>query len=83
MSSRQLRSKGESDGLSLLATTRKGIGKKSSDQPEMEQQTLRPVSTQLASGESATPAAGQVERSSSTPPRDTGLMLLPPVNVMP
>ena len=38
MSSRQLCSKGELDGLSLPATTRKGKGKKSSNQPEMEQQ---------------------------------------------
>ena len=38
MSSRQLRSKGESVGLSLPAATRKGRGKKSSNQPEMEQQ---------------------------------------------
>ena len=38
MSSRQLRSNGESDGLSLPPTTRKGRGKKSSNQSEMEQQ---------------------------------------------
>ena len=37
MSSRQLHSHGESDGLSLPERTRKS--KKSSDQPEMEQQT--------------------------------------------
>ena len=38
MSSRQLQSKGESDGLSLPAATRKGRGKKSSNQLDMEQQ---------------------------------------------
>ena len=38
MSSRQLHSEGDSDGLSLPATTRKGRGKKTSDQPGMEQQ---------------------------------------------
>ena len=38
MSSRQLCSKGESDGLSLPAVTRKGRGKKSSNQSDMEQQ---------------------------------------------
>ena len=37
MSSWQLHSKGESDGLSLPVTTRKGRGK-SSNQSEMEQQ---------------------------------------------
>ena len=86
MSFRQLHSKGESDGLSLPATTRKDRGKKSSNKPEMEQQQdqlqqhatvqisplpeqpPRPASTQLATGESATPAAGQADRSSSTPP---------------
>ena len=38
MSSRQLYSKGESDRLSLPAVTRKGRGKKSPNQPEVEQQ---------------------------------------------
>ena len=38
MSSRQLCSNGDSDRLSLPAATRKGRGKKSSNQPEMEQQ---------------------------------------------
>ena len=37
MSSRQLHSKGESDGLSIPATTRKGRGKQSNQQ-EIEQQ---------------------------------------------
>ena len=36
MSSRQLRSKGESDGQSLPAVTRKSRGKKSTDKSEME-----------------------------------------------
>ena len=38
MSSRQLCSKGDSDGQSLPYITRKGKGKKSQDLPEMEQQ---------------------------------------------
>ena len=38
MSSRQLHSKGESGGLSLPAVTRKGRGKKATNQSEMEQQ---------------------------------------------
>ena len=95
MSSRQLRSKGESDGLSLP-------GKKSSNQPEMEQQQQdqlqqrptvqisplpdqppRLASAQLTAGESAAPTAGQADRPSSTPLQDTGLMQLPPASTMP
>ena len=102
MSSRQLWSKGESDGLSLPAPTRKGRGKKLSNQPVMEQQQQdqlqqhatvqisplpnqprRPASTQLTAGESATPSTGQADRSSLTPLQDTGLMQLPPVNIVP
>ena len=83
MSSRQLCSNGDSDGLSLPPATRKGRGKKS-NQTEMEQQDQlqqwasvpilplqnqppRPASTQPTIGESATPTTGQADRSSSTP----------------
>ena len=68
MSSRQLHSHGESDGLSLPERTRKG--KKSSDQQEMEQtspQPNRPGSVQLPAGDSATPATIPAARTECTP----------------
>ena len=46
-------------------------------------QPPRPASAQLTAGESAAPATGEADRSSSTPPHDTGLMQLPPVNTVP
>ena len=79
MSSRQLHSHGESDGLSLPERTRKS--KKSSDQPEIEQQTSpqpsRPGSAQLPAGDSATPATRLAARTESTTPQATGLALTP------
>ena len=74
MSSRQLCSHGESDGLSLPEKTRKS--KKSSDQPDMDQQTSpqpsRPGSAQLPTGDSATPATSPAARTESTAPPATG-----------
>ena len=75
MSSRQLYSHGESDGLSLPERTRKS--KKSSDQPDMDQQMSpqpsRPGSAQLTTGDSATPATNLAARTESTMPPATGL----------
>ena len=45
-------------------------------------QPLRPASAQVTAGESAVPAVGQADRSSSTPAQDTGLMQPPPVNTV-
>ena len=79
MSSRQLHSHGESDGLSLPEQTRKS--KKSSDQPEMDQQTSpqpsRPDSAQLLAGDSATPATSPAARTESITPQATGLTQTP------
>ena len=79
MSSRQLHSHGESDGLSLPERTRKS--KKSSDQPDMDQQTSpqpsRPGSAQLPTGDSATPATSPAARTESTMPPATGLAQTP------
>ena len=79
MSSRQLHSHGESDGLSLPERTRKS--KKSSDQPEMDQQTSpqpsRPGSAQLLAGDSAAPATSPAARTESTAPQATGLAQTP------
>ena len=79
MSSRQLHSHGESDGLSLPERTRKS--KKSSDQPEMDQQASpqpsRPGSAQLPTGDSATPATSPAARTESTTPQATGLTQAP------
>ena len=79
MSSRQLHSHGESDGLSLPERTKKG--KKSSDQPEMDQQTSpqssRPGSAQLPTGDSATPATSLAARTKSTTPQAIGLTQTP------
>ena len=69
MSSRQLCSHRESDGLSLPERTRKS--KKSSDQPEMDQQT----SPQPSRPGSATPATSLAARTESTAPQATGLAL--------
>ena len=79
MSSRQLNSHRESDELSLPERTRKS--KKSSDQPEMDQQTSpqprRPGSAQLPTGDSATPATSLAARTESTTPQATGLTQTP------
>ena len=64
MSSRQLHSKVESDGLSLPATTRKGRGKKSSNQPEMEQQ--QPDQLQQHATVQISPLPNQPPRPAST-----------------
>ena len=86
MSSRQLRSKGASDGQSLPDRTRKG--KKSSDQQTMDQQSspqpeqhTRPGSPQQQAGESATPATSPAPRAESTPLQATGLAQTPAVQV--
>ena len=79
MSSRQLRSHGESDGLSLPERTRKS--KKSSDQPELDQQTStqpsRPGSAQLLTGDSAAPATSLAARTESIAPQATGFTQTP------
>ena len=83
MSSRQLHSHGESDGLSLSEKTRKG--KKSSEQPEMDQQTSPqpngPASAQPPTGNSATPATSPAARTESTTPQATGLTQTPATHV--
>ena len=79
MSSRQLCSHGKSNELSLPERTRKS--NKSSDQPEINQQTSpqpsRPGSAQLPTGDSATPATGLAARTESTAPQATGLTQTP------
>ena len=79
MSSRQLRSHGESDGRILPERTRKS--KKSSDQLEMDQQTSpqpsRPGSAQLPTGNSASSATSPAARTESTTPQVTGLAQTP------
>ena len=79
MSSRQLCSHGESDGLSLPERTRKS--KKSSGQPGMDQQTSpqpsRPGSAQLRARDSTAPATSLAARTESTAPQATGLALTP------
>ena len=79
MSSKQFRSKGASDGQSLLDRTRKG--KKSSDQQTIDQQSspqpeqhTRPGSAQQQAGDLATPATSPAPRAESTPLQATGLM---------
>ena len=86
MSSRQLCSKGASDGQSLPDRTRKG--KKSSDQQTMDQQSspqpeqhTRPGSVQQQTGDSATPATSLAPRAESTPLQTTGLTQTPAVQV--
>ena len=89
MSSRQLRSKGASDGQSLPEKTRKT--KKSTnqpDQPTMHQQSStqpeqcsRPGSAQQLTGESATPATSPTPRVESMPLHITGLPQMPAVQV--
>ena len=73
MSSKQLHSHREPDGLSLPERTRKS--KKSSDQPEMDQQTSpqpsRPGSAQLTARHSATPATSPAARTESMAPQAT------------
>ena len=77
MSSRQLRSHGESDGLP--ERTRKS--KNSSDQPDMDQQTSpqpnRPGSAQLPTGDSAASATSRAARTESTALPATGLAQTP------
>ena len=79
MSSRQLCSHRESDGLSLPERTRKS--KKLSDRPEMDQQTSqqpsRPGSAQLPTGDSAAPATSPAARTESTALQATGLAQTP------
>ena len=79
MSCRQLCSHGESDGLSLPERTRKS--KKSSDQPDMDQQTSpqpsRPGSAQLPTGDSATPTTSPAARTESTMPLNSHKHQLP------
>ena len=82
MSSRQLCSHGESDGLSLPERTRKS--KKSSDQPDMDQQTSpqpsRPGSVQVPTGDSAASATNLAARTESTTLSATGLAQTPATN---
>ena len=49
----------------------------------LQQQPTRPASAQHSMGGSATPATGLPDRSSPTPLRDTGMMLLPLANTVP
>ena len=89
MSSKQLRSKGTSDGQSLADRTRKT--KKSTDQPDqqtMDQQSSpqpeqhsRPGSAQQLAGESAAPATIPTPRAESIPLHITGLLQMPAVQV--
>ena len=86
MSSRQLCSKGASDGQSLPDKTRKG--KKSSDQQTMDQQSspqpeqhTRPGSAQQQAGDSATPTTSPAPRAESTPLQATGLTQTPAVQL--
>ena len=81
MSSRQLHSRGESDGLSLPEKTRKG--KKSSDQQEMEQtspQPNTPGSAPLPTGDPATPSTSLAARTESTAPQTIGLAQTPAIH---
>ena len=77
MSSRQLHSKDESDGLSLPAVTRKNRGKKTSDQPEVEQQQQdqlqqhATVKISLLPDQPPRPASPQLTAGESAAP-DTG-----------
>ena len=79
MSSRQLHSHREPDGPSLPERTRKS--KKSSDQPDMDQQTSpqpsRPGSAQLSTGDSDAPATSLAARTESTVPPATELTQTP------
>ena len=76
MSSRQLCSHGESDGLSLPERTRKS--KKSSDQPDMDQQISPQPSTP---GSAQLPATSPTARTESTTPPATGLAQTPVTHV--
>ena len=79
MSSRQLHSHRESDGLSLPERTRKS--KRSSDQSDMDQQTSaqpsRPGSAQLPAGDPAASATRPAARTESTTLPATGLTPTP------
>ena len=89
MSSRQLHSKGASDGQSLPERTRKT--KTSTDQPDqqtMDQQSSsqperhsRPGSAQQLAGETATPATNPTRRADSTPLHIAGLPQMQAVQV--
>ena len=72
----------ENHGLSLPERMRKS--KKSSDQPEMDQQTSpqhnRPGSAKLPTGDSAAPATSLAARTESTAPQATGLTQTPATN---
>ena len=89
MFSRQLHSKGASDGQSLPERTRKT--KKSKNQPDQQtmdqqsspqpEQCSRPGSAQQLAGESATPATSPTPRLESTPLQIAGLPQMPAVQV--
>ena len=89
MSSRQLRSKGASDGQSLPERTRKT--KKPTNQPDqqtMDQQSppqpgqpSRPGSAQQLAGESVAPATRPTPRMESMPLHIIGLPQMPAVQV--
>ena len=89
MSSRQLHSKGASDGQSLPDRTRKT--KKSTNQPDKQamdhqsspqpEQRSRPGSAQQLAGESATPATSPTPRAESSLLHITGLLQMPAVQV--
>ena len=89
MSSRQLHSKGASDGQSLPERTRKT--KKSTNQPDQQtmdqqsslqpEQLSRPGSAQQLAEESATPATSLAPRVESTLLHTAGLLQMPAVQV--
>ena len=89
MYSRQLCSKGASDGQSLPERTRKT--KKSINQPDQQtmdqqfspqtKQCSRPGSAQQLAGESAAPATSPASRVESMPLHITGLLQMPAVQV--
>ena len=89
MSSRQLCSKGASDGQSLPKGTRKT--KKSTSQPDQQtmdqqsspqaEQPSRPGSAQQPAGESAIPATSLAPRVDSTPLHSAGLLQMPAAQV--
>ena len=81
MSTGQLHSCGESDGLSLPEKTRKG--KKSSDQQKMEQTPLQTNESELAqlpAGDPSTPATNPATRTESTISQTTELVQTPAIH---
>ena len=89
MSSRQLHSKGASEGQSLPERAKKT--KKSTNQPDQQtmdqqfppqpEQLSRPGSAQQPAGESAAPATSPAPRAESTPLHTTGLPQMPAIQV--